>query len=150
MASAGRPGHVAHDDIVIGVRREGGSVSFFHIGDIEGGALAKFVREHVHAGKVDVIVKAQFRSRRAKYGDTTPSLDTRIESDIHVDKVESAVSLLRRGIIGSWHKISAKHLARYLAEMEFRFDRREGYDLFIETLRYMVTAAPLPFARLTG
>src|ERR1700704_1840989 len=30
----------------------------------------------------------------------------------HTNAVESAFSLLKRGIIGSWHKISAKHLPR--------------------------------------
>ncbi|MBI2816562.1 MAG: hypothetical protein HYX72_06455 [Acidobacteria bacterium] len=32
-------------------------------------------------------------------------------------------------MIGSWHKISAKHLPAYLAEMEFRFNRRNRTDL---------------------
>lgn len=35
-------------------------------------------------------------------------------------------SLLKRGIIGTWHKISAKHLPPYLAEMEFRFNHLEA------------------------
>jgi hypothetical protein len=32
---------------------------------------------------------------------------------IHTNTVESAFSLLKRGIVGSWHKVSAKHLSRY-------------------------------------
>jgi hypothetical protein len=36
--------------------------------------------------------------------------------------VESAFSLVKRGIMGSWHKISAKHLPAYLDEMTFRFN----------------------------
>jgi hypothetical protein len=63
--------------------------------------------------------------------------------------VESAFSLLKRGIIGSWHKISAKHLAAYLAEMEFRFNRRKDADLFLDT-RHMITAPVLTFERLTA
>jgi hypothetical protein len=46
------------------------------------------------------------------------------------------------------HKVSAKHLSRYLAEMEFRFNRRKNSDLFVDTLRHMVTADPLSFAEL--
>jgi hypothetical protein len=64
--------------------------------------------------------------------------------------VESAFSLLKRGIIGSWHKISAKHLPAYLDEMTFRFNRRKRSDLFIDTLRHMVTADPLTFENLTA
>ena len=63
--------------------------------------------------------------------------------------IESAFSLLKRGIMGSWHKISAKHLPAYLDEMTFRFNRRNRSDLFIDTLRHMVTAPVLTFEKLT-
>jgi hypothetical protein len=64
--------------------------------------------------------------------------------------VESASSLLKRGIMGTWHRISPKHLASYLEEMEFRFNRRKRADLFIDTLRHMVTAPTLTFEKLTA
>jgi len=64
--------------------------------------------------------------------------------------VELAFSLLKRGIPGAWHKISAKRLAAYLEEMTFRFNRRKNPDLFIDTLRHMITADPLTFERLTA
>ena len=38
-------------------------------------------------------------------------------------------SLLKRGVMETWHKLSAKHLEVYLAEMEFRFNRRKRDDL---------------------
>jgi len=73
-----------------------------------------------------------------------------VDGDVHTNTVESAFSLLKRGIIGSWHTISAKHLESYLEEMEFRFNRRNSKDLFLDTLRHMVTADPLTFERLTA
>ena len=73
-----------------------------------------------------------------------------LERTSHTNTVESAFSLLKRGIMGSWHKISAKHLQAYLDEMTFRFDRRNRSDLFIDTLRHMVTADPLTFEQLTA
>jgi hypothetical protein len=73
-----------------------------------------------------------------------------VDGDVHTNTVESAFSLLKRGIIGSWHKISAKHLAAYLNEMTFRFNRRKRSDLFIDTLRHMVTASTLTFEKLTS
>jgi ISXO2-like transposase domain len=73
-----------------------------------------------------------------------------VDGDIHTNTVESAFSLLKRGIMGSWHKISAKHLPAYLAEMEFRFNRRKRSDLFLDTLRHMVTAPVLTFEKLTA
>ena len=72
------------------------------------------------------------------------------DGDIHTNTVESAFSLLKRGIVGTWHKISAKHLPAYLDEMTFRFNRRKRSDLFIDTLRHMVTAPVLTFDKLTA
>ncbi len=73
-----------------------------------------------------------------------------VDGDIHTNTVESAFSLLKHGIVGSWHKISAKHLAAYLDEMTFRFNRRKNPDLFIDTLRHMITAPVLTFQKLTA
>jgi len=73
-----------------------------------------------------------------------------VMGDIHTNAVESAFSLLKRGIMGTWHRISAKHLPAYLEEMEFRFNRRKRPDLFLDTLRHMVTAPALTFERLTA
>lgn len=73
-----------------------------------------------------------------------------VDGDIHTNTVENAFSLLKRGIVGTWHKISARHLLAYLAEMEFRFNRRKNADLFVDTLRHMVTAPALTFEKLTA
>ena len=67
---------------------------------------------------------------------------------IEANAVESAFSLLKRGIMGTWHRISAKHLAAYLEEMSFRFNRRKRSGLFVDTLPHMVTTPVLPFQKL--
>lgn len=41
-----------------------------------------------------------------------------------------------------------QHLAAYLNEIEFRFNRRNTDDLFEQTLRYMVTTDPLKYVDL--
>ena len=43
-----------------------------------------------------------------------------VRGDIHTNTVESAFGLLKRGIMGTWHRVSAKHLAGYLDEMTWR------------------------------
>jgi hypothetical protein len=72
------------------------------------------------------------------------------DGNITTNGIESAFSLLKRGIVGSWHKVSAKHLPAYLEEMTFRFNRRGRSDLFVDTLRHMVNADPLTFENLTA
>ncbi len=70
--------------------------------------------------------------------------------EVHTNTVENAFSLLKRGIMGTWHRVSAKHLPAYLEEMSFRFNRRKRSDLFLDTLRHMVTAPVLTFEKLTA
>ena len=59
-------------------------------------------------------------------------------------------SLFKRGVIGQYHKLSAKHLQRYLTEFEYRFNRRDDADVFIETVRRLCGFKPLRFAELTS
>jgi transposase-like protein len=145
-------------EIVIGIRQRGGALRFFHAQDVKSGTLAKYISENI-SQDVDVIMTDDFnvyRSAMRKANVTSPHEQinhsageyVRIGTDIHTNTAENAFSLLKRGIIGTWHKISAKHLQAYLDEMSFRFDRRNRPDLFVDTLRHMVTADPLTFERL--
>ncbi len=48
--------------------------------------------------------------------------------DVHTNTVESSFSLLKRGVIGSFHHISLHHLHRYAAEFDFRWNHRKISD----------------------
>jgi len=146
-------------EIVIGIRQRGGDLRFFHASDIKSGTLAKYIQENVSAD-VDIMVTDEFPAypkamiKAGVHGSKHKTIRHRdkvyVDGDVHTNTVESAFSLLKRGIIGSWHKISAKHLPAYLDEMQFRFNRRKNPDLFIDVLRHMVTADPLTFEQLTA
>lgn len=44
----------------------------------------------------------------------------------HSNTVENYFSILKRGITGTFHHVSEAHLARYLAEFDFRYSNRSG------------------------
>jgi hypothetical protein len=58
--------------------------------------------------------------------------------------VESAWSLLKRSVVEAYHHMSVKHLPAYLAEMEWRFNRRENPYLFRDTLLVLLHGAAPP------
>jgi transposase-like protein len=64
--------------------------------------------------------------------------------------VENAFSLFKRGLLGSYHIVSIKHLHRYLAEFEFRFNERKNAARFEKTLRRMMQAEPLEYKTITA
>jgi transposase-like protein len=59
-------------------------------------------------------------------------------------------SLFDRAVIGSYHKLSVKHLPAYLAEFEFRFNNRENPYLFRDTLTRLVSSDTLTYKELTA
>jgi hypothetical protein len=63
---------------------------------------------------------------------------------IPTNAIESAFSLLKRGIVGNFHKVSIKRVQRYLNEFQYRFNRRGNpADAFLETAR-RITMPPVP------
>lgn len=73
-----------------------------------------------------------------------------VRADVHTNTVESAFSLFKRSIVGSFHQISAKHVDRYLDEFEFRFNNRKNPYLFRDTITRLVTTQAMPYGKLTA
>ena len=66
----------------------------------------------------------------------------------HTNTVENAFSLLKRGIYGTFHQVSVKHLGRYCDEFSYRFNRRKDTDMFSETVRHLVHKEGIKYADL--
>jgi transposase-like protein len=155
----GRGPHASEKEIVIGIRQRGGELRFYHVKNTKSKTLAKYLKNSVSVD-VDKIItddwvgypKAMMKAgiHKDQHKTINHSHKVYVIGDIHTNTIENAFSLFKRGIMGTWHHISAKHLAAYLEEMEFRFNRRKDSDLFLDTLRHMVTAPILTFEKLTA
>jgi transposase-like protein len=144
-------------EVVIGIRQRGGTLRFFHAEDAKSGTLARYIRENIDTD-VEVMVTDEFSAypdamRRtgmlAKHKTIQHKRRHYVNGDIHTNTVESAFSLLKRGIIGSWHRVSAKHLAAYLDEMTWRFNNRKNPFLFRDTVLKLITSGNLEYKNLT-
>ena len=144
-------------EAVIGIRERGGALRFFHAEDAKAGTLAKYIKENI-SGDVSVIVTDDFITYpfAMKRAGVTPgkhavnhSAKQYVVGDFHANSAESAFSLLKRGIMGTWHKVSAKHLAAYLDEMTWRFDNRKNPYLFRDTLLRLIHSGNLEYKELT-
>jgi transposase-like protein len=49
---------------------------------------------------------------------------------IHTNTIEGFWSIFKRGIVGSFHKVSRKYMALYVAEFQFRYNNRMNADIF--------------------
>ncbi len=70
--------------------------------------------------------------------------------DVHANTVEYGFSLLKRGIVGMWHKVGAKHLPAYLDEMCFRFNNRRTPYVFRDTMLKLIDSPNLEYKQLTA
>jgi transposase-like protein len=146
-------------EVVIGIKQRGGQLRFFHAEDAKSGTLAKYIKENisedVHVIMTDEFVSYPFALDRAghsrdKHKTVKHKAGVYVDGDITTNGIESAFSLLKRGIVGSWHKVSAKHLPAYLDEMTFRFNNRNNPYLFRDTLMKLIQAPTLEYKELTA
>jgi transposase-like protein len=151
--------HLDNKEIVIGIKQRGGELRFFHAEDVKSGTLAKYIKENV-SGEAHVICTDELTSypgavkqsglKNLEHKTVNHSAGVYVDGDITTNGIESAFSLLKRGIIESWHKVSAKHLAAYLDEMTFRFNNRKNPYLFRDTLLKLLSAPVLEYKELTS
>jgi hypothetical protein len=65
--------------------------------------------------------------------------------------VHTIFSNLKTWLRGTYHGVSQKHLARYMQEFTYRFDRRRvEHTLFEQVIQAATAAPPLPYAQLTA
>ncbi len=135
-----------------------GRVRYAHIPDGKAETIRKVVDENVGLGVkriytdaaavYDFALHEEFRKKHRSVNHSTQWIvpGTRI----HTNTVESAFSLLKRGLIGSFHRVSIKHLHRYLSEFECRFNERKADDRFANTVRRMLLGTPMEYKQLTA
>lgn len=54
---------------------------------------------------------------------------------VHTQTIEGFWSIFKRGIVGSFHKVSRKYLPLYIAEFQFRYNNRVNDDIFGTAIR---------------
>src|SRR6185503_14867092 len=52
-----------------------------------------------------------------------------VRGEVHTANLDSFWSLLKRGVMGTFHQVSKQHLPLYLNEFAFRFNHRNDPDI---------------------
>jgi transposase-like protein len=124
---------------VLGIREKtSGKVVMRAAQDVSATTLAKFIRNHAEAGAeihTDEfssylwLDSSEFKHKAVKHADEYVTAE-----GVTTNGVEGIWSLFKRGIVGQFHKVSAKYLPLYLDEFAFRFNNRGEYDLMDRVL----------------
>ena len=138
-------------DMVIGMRERGGRVRFFHTPDARKNTVKAIVDRHLATGakimtdQANVYEFALDERFKKKHKTVNHKVEyVAADGHTHTNTIESAFSLLKRGLIGSFHRVSIKHLHRYLSEFEYRFNVRNINAKFEGILERLLKPKPCP------
>jgi transposase-like protein len=140
-------------DIVLGIRQRDGKLRLVPIADAKMSEIEPLLMKHISPNATlqtdksmvyEIIGKRRFANHRM-----IDHIRTYVEGENHTNTVENAFSLLKRGVYGTFHKVSIKHLGRYCNEFSYRFNRRGNQaGLFNATVKGLVNGKALRFKSL--
>lgn len=125
--------------IVIGAVQRKGNVVARVIENTRTETFEGFVREVVST-KVSLLATDEhsgYRRLKADYahGSVSHQKGNYVVGVIHTNTIEGFWSIFKRGVVGTYHKVSKKYLPLYVAEFEFRYNNRENPDIFGTAIR---------------
>ena len=138
---------------VAGAIQRGGSVRLKQVPNVKRKTLHAFIRENVR-DETEAIYTDELKSYLGIADDETRhetvnhSKEIWVIGDIHTNSIEGVWSLFKRSIVGAFHKISTKHMDRYLVEMEWRFNNRDNPHMFRDTMQRMLDTPPMTYREL--
>ena len=126
LAGTGRG--AAGKTAVIGAKdRETNQVAAKVIERTDGQTLQSFVRDHAAPGATVYSDDASaYESIPFDHATVKHSLSEYVDGDVHTNGIESLWSMMKRAHKGTFHKLSPKHLDRYVQEFAARHNLREA------------------------
>lgn len=132
----GKPG-LASKRMVVGLVERGGHTRLFYIERGTAETLRDVLvrnasrKSHLHTdeSRLYPVTGEEFASHRTVKH--TDGEYVRFDGDtvIHTNTIENVFSVLKRGMRGTYQHCGEAHLHRYLAEFEFRYNRRSGLGI---------------------
>jgi len=119
---------------VIGAVRRKGNVVARVVTHTDRETIQKFVNETI-SNRVSLLCTDNYPGYdrlhyRYNHGVVDHQAGQHVVGAIHTNTIEGFWSLIKRGIVGSYHKVSKKYLPLYVAEFQFRYNNRQNPDIF--------------------
>ena len=148
-------GYKGNKAIVAGAIQRGGQVRLERIPDVQQETLHGFIGRVVK-DEAEAIYTDELKSYLGIADDDTRhetvnhSIEEWVVGDVHTNGIEGVWSLFKRSIVGTFHKMSRKHMDRYLEELEWRFNNRKNPHIFRDTLERIMNTGNLTYRELVA
>ncbi len=124
-------GGYSHKHAVLGLVERGGKVRSVHLNTLTAEEIGRLVRENINReswmvtdeAKHYVKVGQEFRGHSSIHHTLGEYVDPD-DATIHTNTIEGYFGLFKRGMKGVYQHCAEKHLHRYLAEFDFRYNNR--------------------------
>ena len=125
--------------IVAGAVQRKGSVVARVIANVRAKTLKNFVAEAV-SDKVSLLCTDQwtgykYLNEKFPHATVDHARGEYVVGAVHTQTIEGFWSLVKRGMIGTFHRVSRKYLPLYVAEFQFRYNNRLNSDIFGEAIK---------------
>jgi transposase-like protein len=127
----GRPGPTSKKTCVMALVERRGKVKTTLAGSVTGKTFKQIVLENVdRSARILTDEASHYRGLRAEFAGGHEAVHhkrheyVRAGTDVHSNTVEGFFAIVKRGLDGIYHSVSRKHLHRYMAEYEFRWNGR--------------------------
>ncbi len=118
---------------IVGAVKRKGNVIARVVDNVRSNTLTAFVREAV-SHKVSLLCTDQWTGYRGLTDYPHATIDHSrgqyVIGAIHTQTIEGFWSIFKRGVVGTFHKMSRKYMPLYVAEFQFRYNNRENADIF--------------------
>jgi transposase-like protein/IS1 family transposase len=131
----GKPGGTGSGKTpVVGVVSRRGRVVARVIADVTADTLTSFVQESV-SNKVSLLCTDEWTGYRHLKGEYPHEVIRHtagqyVVGAVHANTIEGFWSIFKRGVVGTFHKVSKKYLPLYVAEFQFKYNNRHNQDIF--------------------
>lgn len=124
----------AHKMKVISLVERNGSKRSFHVANVTEKTVRPILKaqisEKARLMTDEAAVYQKIGKEFSQHGIVTHSRREYARGDVTTNTVESSFAILKRGLYGTFHHVSEKHLQRYATEFDFRWNHRAklGYN----------------------
>ncbi len=124
----------ANKRAIVTLVERGGKVRSFHVPRADKATVKRIVADNIsHESRLHTDMSRLYSDVGGLFGEhetVNHSAKEYARGDVHVNSAEGYFSIFKRGMRGVYQHCSEKHLHRYLAEFDFRYNHREalGYS----------------------
>ena len=139
-------------EAVVALVERGGQVRSFHVSDVNTKNLRPILTAQIEQATHLMTDKTWVFKSAGKHFETYSAVNHGIgeyvRGEVSTNTVESYFSILKRGVVGTFHHVSPQHLKRYVGEFDFRYNTRTklGYS---DADRFAISIPGIVGKRLT-